>query len=254
MTYIERINKFWVSHEGNQFSTTEIALYFYLLKVANLCSWPDSIKRNNAKICADLGVSFNTLAQARNKLRQARVIDFKTKNGAPNVTYTLSNFDEVTNEVADEVTNEVGREVTAEVADELNKSKEVKVKRKELTPSSPHEISSSPKRQKEQPVALKFPFNSSLFISTWEQLATMPKWRKKITISLQMALDKLGKYQEEFAVELMRRAIEGGYQGVVFSDTDQAYGRWLKSRGNGQILTPESESKKSKLLMKLDGN
>jgi len=125
---------------------------------------------------------------------------------------------------------------------------------KEVSTPLPQNSKKPVKVKKSQPDALQLPFASPEFILTWEKLSGMPKWKKKLPISLQMALDKLGRYNEAFAIQLMQRAIEGGYQGVVFSDTDQAYSRWLKSRGDGRILTPESDSKTTKLLSKLDGH
>lgn len=112
MNYIELIKGFWRSHDVEIYPTNVIALYFYLLEVNNKTSWSVSFKRNNSKICADLGISYPTLNNSRNRLKQSGLIDFKTQNGNANVTYTLKNFlkvtDEVTNEVTDEVTNEVG--------------------------------------------------------------------------------------------------------------------------------------------------
>jgi hypothetical protein len=115
VNYLRQIIGFWSSHEEHLFNTTEVALYFYLVEVCNICHWKNPFKRNNAKIEADLSISFNTLKNARNKLQQCNLITFKTVNGSPNVLYTLSKFDKVTNEVgaevATEVTNEVGDEV-----------------------------------------------------------------------------------------------------------------------------------------------
>lgn len=116
---------FWLANEEHSFCTTDIALYFYLLKVNNNCSWKESFKRNNSKIESDLGISFNTLKNARNRLKQARLIDFKTVNGSPNVSYwllTSSNFDKVSDEVTNEVSDEVDREVLSS-KDKLNKTK-----------------------------------------------------------------------------------------------------------------------------------
>lgn len=128
MNYIELINKFWLLHEEHSFCTTEIALFFYLLKINNQCSWKESFRRNNSKIEADLRISFNTMKNARHKLQQARVIEFRTKNGSPDVNYriTLSKFDEVTNEVGVKVGVKVGDEVGSEVSstkDKLNQTK-----------------------------------------------------------------------------------------------------------------------------------
>ena len=88
----------------------------------------------------------------------------------------------------------------------------------------------SPSRRKlpQKKMNLEFPYSSKEFTETWKVLAEMPKWKKKIEHSLQISLDKLGKYDEAFAIELMERAISGNYQGVVFPDTDEAYQKWKK--------------------------
>lgn len=90
MNYIELIRSFWTSHNQHSFNTTEIALYFYMIEVFNLCHWKDQIKRNNRRVEADLGISFVTLKNARNKLQQAGVLFFETKTKNANVSYTLS--------------------------------------------------------------------------------------------------------------------------------------------------------------------
>jgi DNA-binding Lrp family transcriptional regulator len=130
MNYIEKIKGLWRSHEKHAFTTTEIALYFYLLEICNICQWERQFKRNNAKIETDLSISFNTLKNARNKLQQSGLITFKTVSGSPNVTYTLSKFDKVADEVAIEVSDEVTDEVGSEVDDEINKTKLNKTKLK----------------------------------------------------------------------------------------------------------------------------
>lgn len=123
MNYIELIRGFWRSHEEHSFTPTEIAVYFYLVEICNICQWKNPFKRNNAKIGADLGISFNTLKNARNKLQQVGLITFKTTNGSPNVIYTLSKFDKVSDEVDVKVTTEVSDEVDVKVLptkDKLN--------------------------------------------------------------------------------------------------------------------------------------
>lgn len=121
MNYIGLIKKFWTSHNANSFNTTEIALYFYIVEVFNICQWTNQIKRNNRKIEADLNISFNTLKSARNRLQQAGLLSFKSKNGDANVAYTLSNTDEVDNEVTAKVSNKVGKR-SVYTKDKLNKT------------------------------------------------------------------------------------------------------------------------------------
>lgn len=112
MNYVELVNRFWAFNEEVSFSVTDIALYFYLVKVNNACSWKEMFRRNNYKIMADLSIrSPKTLAQSRNRLKQAGLIDFQTKNGSAEVTYSLTSVKntEVDAEVRGEVTSRLGR-------------------------------------------------------------------------------------------------------------------------------------------------
>lgn len=116
MNYIELIKNFWLQHNAYSLTVTETALYFYLLETNNLCRWADTFNRNNNKVLADLGIaSPKTLSKARNRLKQVGLIDFKTKNGSPNVSYTLVNFTEVSAEVGTEVREQVSAEVDTEI-------------------------------------------------------------------------------------------------------------------------------------------
>jgi len=101
--------------------------------------------------------------------------------------------------------------------------------------------------QKKISPTIKLPFETERFIALWAELIELPKWKKKPPSSLNMTLKKLSRYEENFACDLISRAIEGNYQGVVFADTDVAYERWKKVRGNGQILIP-SDERRQKLL------
>lgn len=129
MNYIELINRFWASKEEFGFRTTEIALYFYLLDTNNRRSWKQTFKIDNKVVEAAIGTCYGTLKTARNKLKQAGFIDFRSKNGSAVVLYTLTKFDEVivevqpklptstkNDEVVDKVIVEVSNEVVVEVA------------------------------------------------------------------------------------------------------------------------------------------
>ncbi|MDV3768155.1 hypothetical protein CMU26_01175 [Elizabethkingia anophelis] len=126
MNYIELINNFWSMNEVHSFHSNEISLYFYLLKVNNLCSWKESFNHNNYKVMASLNISsFKTLSNARNRLKQAGLIDFETKNGSPDTKYSLLTLvkntkvkDKVSAEVTDEVVPRSGMS-----KDKLNKTK-----------------------------------------------------------------------------------------------------------------------------------
>ena len=106
LNILRQIKMFWQFHEKHCYTTNEIALYFYLLETANIIRLGNQFKRNNAKIEADLSVSYKTLKNARNRLQTTGLIHFETKNGVPNVTYkivTFGNLDEVRDEVRDEI-------------------------------------------------------------------------------------------------------------------------------------------------------
>jgi len=77
---------------------------------------------------------------------------------------------------------------------------------------------------------LSLPFSSQNFIDTWNALCEEKEWKKKTRKALQLALNKLGRYHEDFAIELMEATIEGGWKGVVFPDTDAKYQEWKSAR------------------------
>lgn len=104
-----------------------------------------------------------------------------------------------------------------------------------------------PKQKKEVSTMLRLPFETERFRTLWGELVKMPKWRNKPITALDKSLKRLGNYDEAFACDLISRAIEGNYQGVVFTGTDAAYERWRKGKSNGKILEPTDE-KRQKLL------
>lgn len=79
---------------------------------------------------------------------------------------------------------------------------------------------------------LLLPYQSPEFVSTWNELRSQPKWKKKTKSALQKSLDALGRYDEPFAIELMNQAIAGNYQGVVFPGTEEQYRQRQRSSSN----------------------
>lgn len=79
---------------------------------------------------------------------------------------------------------------------------------------------------------LILPFSSERFIETWNALCEEKNWKGKTQKALQLTLNKLGRYHEDFAIELMEKAIEGGWKGVVFADTDAKYQEWQSARNH----------------------
>ena len=100
------------------------------------------------------------------------------------------------------------------------------------TPPSPKKQS---RKEKGDETPLVYPFTSMAFMSAWEALRKTPKWKKKLNYALQLSLDKLSKFEEEFAIRQIERAIESDWTGVVFTGTERDYQEWLKQKyGNNQ--------------------
>ena len=95
---------------------------------------------------------------------------------------------------------------------------------------------------------LSLPFSSDKFRETWEMLCEEKEWKKKTRNALQMALKRLAKYDEAFAIELMEKTIEKGWKGVVFDDTDAKYQEWKSARqlavDNSQPRQAQSQGRK----------
>jgi hypothetical protein len=90
MNYIDLINQFWRMRRTARFSHSEADLYFYLLNEANGLRWQNPFPHPTKLLCASIGMSEKTLTEARNKLKQKGLIDFK--EGSRNATtpvYTL---------------------------------------------------------------------------------------------------------------------------------------------------------------------
>lgn len=100
-----------------------------------------------------------------------------------------------------------------------------------------HENSPLPKKKSRKEIKdekpLVYPFSSIAFMSAWETLRQTPKWKKKLNYALQLSLDKLSKFEEEFAIRQVERAIESGWTGVVFTGTERDYQEWLNLKYNG---------------------
>ena len=92
--------------------------------------------------------------------------------------------------------------------------------------------SSSDNKKDKVSEPLSLPFSSQKFIDTWNALCEEKNWKGKTQKALQLTLNKLGRYHEDFAIELMEKAIEGGWKGVVFADTDAKYQEWQSARNH----------------------
>lgn len=104
--------------------------------------------------------------------------------------------------------------------------------------STPPEKPKRSRKKEGDTKPLVYPFDSIAFMSAWTELVKTPKWKGKLNYALQISLNKLGKFEEEFAIRQIERAIESNWTGVVFSGTERDYQEWLKQKKYGNNQKP----------------
>lgn len=83
-------NAFRTLRESWRFTSTEADLYYELVGIANERSWPTSFQYSNQLLCATIGISEKSLIAARNRLKQAGLLDFVSGHKRAPTAYTLS--------------------------------------------------------------------------------------------------------------------------------------------------------------------
>lgn len=152
MNYIKLINNFWSLSEEYDFRPIDIALYFYLLKVANGLLWKPSFRRNNREIMERLDISSrHTFNDSRNRLKLAGLISYKTYNGKRYSTYTIINTCAINAQVDAQVNAQVNAQVDAQVdAQPYNNKTETKTETKEVIKKSHSVETELPLKMKKQ--------------------------------------------------------------------------------------------------------
>lgn len=86
---------------------------------------------------------------------------------------------------------------------------------------------------------------SDEFRQQWSTLCLMPKWRTKPEVSLQSSIRRLKEFSEDFSLLLIKSAIGGNWQGLVFADTQSKYQDYLRKNGqNGNASSSKSATSK----------
>lgn len=180
-----------------RFTSNEADLYYCLLNECNLRGWENPFECRNGVICSTIGVSEKTLIDIRRRLQDKGLINYQAgQRKKQSPIYTI---------------------VACGMSTSRMKGVEAKSK--------------NPKNEK----SLTFPFSSDLFREKWMQLLATPKWKKKPTSVLQLALNKLKDFDEAFVLDLIDQAIIGGWQGLVFADTQAKYEAWQRLRNKTNI-------------------
>ena len=80
---------------------------------------------------------------------------------------------------------------------------------------------------------LVFPIDDAEIKKLFFVLCCSPKWRGKTVHALQMSLNKVQNYDRDFTIKLIEDSIAGGWQGLVFENTDRKYQDYLKAKKGG---------------------
>ncbi len=136
MNLYELSNRFWQEDEYEPFSTSDIALYFYLLHRANIRRWQMPLRRPTAMICYHLKTTRQNIVKARESLRQRGFIAFTPGKGqnAPSLytivensvtTMSTSLPDELSGQLSDKMTDDLTGELTHGLSDKATVYKDI---------------------------------------------------------------------------------------------------------------------------------
>lgn len=252
MNYIELINNFWKADLEFSFTGNETKLYMFLLYTSNSLSWQNPFRLSYRQIALRVNLGINTVKSARNRLKQAGLIDFSEgKRGCPRDIGNKAEYRLRVSRNDNHADSHSGTHVDSHAVTHPDTITKLKTKTlNSISPVCPPErdfveggteegLSVKKRKEKEKSCAKKergdlvLPYASERFAGVWKELAESEKWRGKTGRALQCALNQLGQFEEEFAVCLMEAAVVNGWQGVVFTDTAQKYARWKEGRQRG---------------------
>jgi len=81
MNLYELLKNFWLLDEQKSFSGNETRLYFFLIHLANRSFWTEWIEFADKKLTANVGISLQVLKSARERLKDAELLDFVAGGG-----------------------------------------------------------------------------------------------------------------------------------------------------------------------------
>lgn len=282
MNSYQLISKLRKVRDDTYLTTASQALYHELVAICNEMKWKEVFKKKNSDLCSLLSMSEKTLIKSRSDLNEAGLIYFKsTKDKRIGCYYSFTteiSSKYFTDESTDDSTGDIkeNKEAPIDISTEIssvespvkclddNKASSVissvyitdethfppiidniNIKQEESLAHT-HENPTPGKKKSRKEIGdekpLVYPYSSIAFMSTWEALRQTPKWEKKLNYALQLSLNKLGLFEEEFAIRQMTRAIESNWTGVVFTGTERDYQEWLNLKhGNNRKSDQSSE-------------
>lgn len=242
MNSYQLISKLRKVRDDTYLTTAAQALYHELVAICNDMKWKDVFFVRSNILCGNLDMSDNTLRKSRECLSNAGLIHFrssKDKRIGCYYSFMKSISDDLLSSATSSAISSANIEDETQfppIIDNINiKQEESLAHTHESTPPE------KPKRSRKKEGDAKplvYPFDSIAFMSAWTELVKTPKWKGKLNYALQISLNKLGKFEEEFAIRQIERAIESNWTGVVFSGTERDYQEWLKQKKYGNNQKP----------------
>jgi len=81
MNLFDLIANFWRLDEQKNFSGNETRLYFFLIHLANRSFWQEWIEFADKRMVANANISLQVLKSARDRLQDAKLLDFVPGGG-----------------------------------------------------------------------------------------------------------------------------------------------------------------------------
>jgi len=81
MNLFDLLSNFWRLDEQKNFSGNETRLYFFLIHLANRSFWQEWIEYADKRMVANANISLQVLKSARERLKEAELLDFIAGGG-----------------------------------------------------------------------------------------------------------------------------------------------------------------------------
>ena len=257
MNSYQLISKLRKIRNDTYLTAIDQALYYELISICNEKGWKEVFEARSSVLCTSLNIWDKTLRKSRKILADAGLISFEScrdkrvgcyysfqtnlsNDIKSSVISSVNGTDENTGENTDDknttpVISSVNGTDDIEISPIIDINKTINVESHAHVRETPPSPKKKSRKEKGDETPLVYPFTSMAFMSAWEALRKTPKWKKKLNYALQLSLDKLSKFEEEFAIRQIERAIESDWTGVVFTGTERDYQEWLKQKyGNNQ--------------------
>ena len=229
------------------------ALYYELISICNEKGWKEVFEARSSVLCTSLNIWDKTLRKSRKALADTGLISFESCRDKRVGCY-YSFLSVLSNDMKTSVISSVNGTDEMQIPPiiDIKTINEESLARTHESPPPEKPKKSRKKDGDKKP--LVYLFSSIAFMSAWETLRNTPKWKNKLNYALQLSLNKLSNFEEEFAIRQIERAIESGWTGVVFTGTERDYQEWLnikygKTGIQGQNNRNADKAAKARMLL-----